>query len=233
MKIPKIIHRIWIPFTPENTKIPEEYLKLDKILKDLHPDWQFMEWDEQKLEILIKENFPEYFEIWKNYDQKTKQNDASRLFVVNHFGGVFLQHSLVFYKKIDNLIKGYDFIGFTQQENSDIIASAIFASIANHKILDMMIKDLPNTKDLHPLNATGPDFFTKNLKKYISIYGEKGIHILSHKFVFPFDWEQKNDPLINSQCLGPIETSYQACLSLFPDIYAYCLWKGSWLKFVK
>jgi mannosyltransferase OCH1-like enzyme len=64
MKIPKIIHRIWTVWDPHKREMSDTYKKFDKILKDLHPDWQIMEWDDEKIEKFIKLNYPDFIEVY-------------------------------------------------------------------------------------------------------------------------------------------------------------------------
>lgn len=234
MKIPKIIHRIWIPFSPEYKIIPEEYQKLDVILKENHKDWQFMEWDEEKLEKFVKENFPQNYNTYmsESYKQKIKKHDASRYFVLKHFGGVFIQHSFVSYKDIEPLFRGAEVVFSFQKKGLESPSNSIIGSIKNHKLFDMIIENLDKNKEKHVLQATGPNFLTRTIKQYLSNYSKEGIKILDNKYMFPFDWNSvKNEPIYSS-CTKDALLTLDKCRELFPEMYGYINWKGAWIKFV-
>ena len=221
--IPKIMHRIWITFNPNKPAMPAIYQEFDLILKALHPHWQFMEWDDKKVLNFVMEFYPAFLPTYLAYDVPVKRHDASRYLIVNHFGGVFIQHSIKLQKNIEPLLEGADLVFSAQSKNLDI-GDSFFASIPKHNFWQGFINKLPNTAKLYVLDTTGPRALESSIKKY-SQENKDYIKILPYTYLYPFDWTEKNSDLINDSCY-----QHNKCFELFPDAYGFCLWTGSWLN---
>lgn len=55
--IPKIIHQIW---SDKYKPLPNLFLTLSQTWKNTHSDWEYIYWNEEKMENFVKEEFPEY-----------------------------------------------------------------------------------------------------------------------------------------------------------------------------
>jgi len=225
MKIPKVFHRIWTVWDPQKPHMPEIYKEFDKHLKKLHPDWKFVEWDEKKIEEFIKNHYPDFLETYLSYDSPTKKHDASRYLIVNHFGGVFIQHSIEISKNLEPLLAGYEAVFSEQDLANNTICNGFFAAKANHPVLKEIIKKLPETTKLSISPATGPYLVTVLLHDYFKDNDTKDILILKPKYLFPFDWSEKTREPFYSYCIKNTKN----CMTLFPEGYGYCLWTGAWL----
>lgn len=80
-RIPKIIHQIWI-----GSPLPEDYLPLIKTWQELHPDWEYILWDDVMIEGLDLVNKAQY-DASTNYGQKA---DIARYEILYRFGGVYV-----------------------------------------------------------------------------------------------------------------------------------------------
>ena len=190
--IPKIIHRIWTIWDPKKPDIPNIYQDFDLILKDLHPDWEFMEWDDEKILNFITEYYSEFLSTYLAYDEPVKRHDVSRYLIVAHFGGVFIQHSIKLQKNLELLLKGSDLVLSIQKKSSMYIANGFFASVPQHKFWKIFIKNLPKISNLHVLEATGPKALSASIERYLATK-DTSIKILNHKHLFPFNWEEKDN----------------------------------------
>ncbi len=226
LRIPKKFHRIWLVLNPKKPNMPEIYVKFDKILKDLHPDWEFIEWNDQKIEAFIQKHHPDFWPIYSSYDAPIKKHDAARLLVTNYYGGVFIQHSIMLFKNIEPLLRGYDVV-FSQENNySNQLINGFFATVPNHRLFKKLISKLPIRQKLDVLQAGGPNFVTYNIHEYIKENGENGLSILPTKYLVPFDYLEKNKEPIYSSCIK----SQDKCFDLFKEAYGFCVWTGSWIK---
>jgi len=206
--------------------MPKEYQEFDVALKNLHPNWQFMEWDEDKVIAFIKEFYPDFLPVYLSYDSPTKKHDASRYLIVRHFGGVFIQHSIKLQKNLEPLLIGADLVVARQTTDPESgYANGFFASIPRHKFWDYHINSLPDRVSLYVLDATGPAVLTNNLRQYLKDTQDSGVKILHSKHLFPFSWEEK-DAEIKAIC----RKDHDKCFKLFPESYGFCLWTGSWIK---
>ncbi len=138
---------------------------------------------------------------------------------------MFIQHSIKLQKNIEPLLNNADLVfslagkGANQQ-----IVTSFFAGVAHHNFWKNLISDLPSQSSYPPLHAAGPLFLTKHVHVY---FNSKPIDltILGEEVLFPFDWDEKNDPVIKSKCI----LDQSSCFDLYPNAYGYCLWVGSWI----
>ncbi len=78
------------------------------------------------------------------------------------------------------------------------------------------------SKNMYVLEATGPGFLTNT----ISLYNNRSsdVIVLERDALLPFDWIEKNKPLIKQKCINGLWD----CFELYPDSYGFCLWNASW-----
>lgn len=196
-------------------------MEFDIALKNLHPDWQFIEWDLNNTKEFIQHHYPGFYRTWSNYDVPVKQHDAARYLILNHYGGVFIQHSIKLTKSLEPLLKEMKFVAAYQA--SDSISNGFIASIDHHPVLKQIIKALPVFKKKFVLEATGPGLITKFIKQHIKSTDDEYISILDRKYIYPFDWIEKHQLHIQEACYNS-----DNCFELFPEAYGYCLWSKAW-----
>ncbi|KAL1590681.1 hypothetical protein WHR41_00704 [Cladosporium halotolerans] len=85
--IPKIIHQTYI-----NTSIPEVWREAQQSCLDLHqaPEWEYKLWTDADSLQFIHDEYPWFYETFKNYPYPIQRADAIRYFVLNHFGGIYI-----------------------------------------------------------------------------------------------------------------------------------------------
>ncbi len=228
--IPKKIHRVWIPFDDSNPYMPARYNESDAILKSLHPDWQFIEWDENQVLNFIDQEYPEMLALYLSYDVPVKRHDFARYLILNKFGGVFIQHSFVFQKNIEPLLGSNQLVLSTKMnipERKDELANNFIASVPNHPFWKFLFGKLVKSANIeNVMNATGPFIFTKAFKEYQAKNHDTSIQVLDYQHLFPFYFFDKDKPEIKENCID--HSDLKQCFKLFPDIYAYCPWTSSW-----
>ncbi|KAK4622204.1 Mannosyl phosphorylinositol ceramide synthase CSH1 [Fulvia fulva] len=86
--IPKIIHQTYI-----NTSIPEVWQDAQASCKTLHQKsdgWEYKLWTDKMSVDFIEEEYPEFLETFKGYQYPIQRADAIRYFVLDHFGGIYI-----------------------------------------------------------------------------------------------------------------------------------------------
>lgn len=85
--IPKIIHQTYI-----NTSIPEVWQEAQQSCLDLHPapEWEYKLWTDAASMDFIRDEYPWFLETFKNYPYPIQRADSIRYFILNHFGGIYL-----------------------------------------------------------------------------------------------------------------------------------------------
>lgn len=241
--IPKIIHRIWLTFRSDFTEMPKKYQENDKILKSLHRDWDFWEWNDSTTLNFINNYYPDFLSTYISYDSQIMRHDSARYLILKQFGGVFIQHSFVFNKSINPLLKNYDLIFSRKFNQSDPlfydrkleVANGFIASIPNHpfweniteKLKDVLVKPLA-AKVNSVMSYTGPIFLTKLIQNFTEENPINNIRVLDRKYLLPFYKNEKEELLIKENCI--INDNTQDCFNIFNESFAYTPWNADWTK---
>lgn len=105
--IPKIIHYIWLG----NQDQPEGVLHCIDSWKKIMPDYQFVLWDEHRVDeidsVFVQEAIAE--KKW------AFASDVIRLYALEKYGGIYLDTDVLVYRSFDSLLNQHAFIG---RENS-------------------------------------------------------------------------------------------------------------------
>lgn len=177
LRIPKIIHQIWI-----GSEVPQKYKSFMKTWKEKHPEWTYMLWTDNDIE-----NFPfinkKSFDDAKNFGLKS---DIWRLEILFLYGGLYVDTDFECLKPLDILHYSHDFYGGLLEE---IIPNGIIGSVPNHPILHECIKALQKTKitpKSNPMSVSGPYFITKIIVEYLKHHPSENICFYPTSFFFPF-----------------------------------------------
>lgn len=113
IKIPKVIHFIWIG--PKS--FPIESIENVRTWVAKHPDWKIKFWTDRqrplphpKMELCLVRDFPfhkleEFYHQSENYAEKS---DLLRLEILYREGGIYADHDVTCFKSFDPLVRGYD-----------------------------------------------------------------------------------------------------------------------------
>lgn len=78
------------------------YMNNIKILKKLNPDIIIKIWNENELDELIINNYPEYLKLWNSFPSKFYKIDFSRYLILKLHGGFYLDLDMTCLKKLPN-----------------------------------------------------------------------------------------------------------------------------------
>lgn len=189
--IPKIFHHIWLG----NKDIPDGCKDCLKIMKELHPDFQFILWKDNDAEIFMKNDFPEYYEKYNKLERQMMKIDYLRFFIVYKYGGIYTDLDYYMFRKYDKL--DYEVVLPCSRETNDgiveKIGNCIFAAIPQHDFfkkvintlltLDRSSVDFSIDKNLDcNILGTGPAFLTNCW----SLYANKNcIYVPERKLFHP------------------------------------------------
>lgn len=105
--IPRIIHQIW--FQGE-TDIPLEYKRYRDSLRQLHPTFVYMFWDETRIISLISYLAPTFYEIWKNLPFVIQKIDSAKIFILFQYGGTYVDLDMEAILSIEPLLTSYPLV---------------------------------------------------------------------------------------------------------------------------
>lgn len=178
LKIPKIIHQIWL-----GSPLPEEFRVLQQTWIEHHLDrgWTYKLWTDEDVAQLQLYN-QEFYDATDNYGVKS---DILRWELLYHFGGVYIDVDYECLKSLDELHHTYDLYTALQPLDTLFIqlGAALVGSRPGHPILEHCIKTIRD--DWHHKGApkkTGPVHFTKSF--YAMAGKEKNKDIAFPAFYF-------------------------------------------------
>jgi len=242
LKIPKIIHQIWLGGT-----LPDEYVPFRKSWITHHPDWLFVFWTNNPLnynqgQVLIH-TFEQLEDYIKNesqasnyvvvdvkqlafdnrffYDQAFNYGEKSDILkweIVYRFGGLYVDTDFECLKPLDDFHYMYDFYTGIQPLDTYMVqlGAALYAAYPGHPILRYCVEEIKNNQHIDQIIVkTGPIHFTRSFFKTFNCWGDDCNVALPASYFYPCSYEQKGLP---------------AHVWQRPESYAVHHWAGSWLK---
>ncbi len=209
LKIPKIIHQIWL-----GSPVPEAFVDLQQswIEHHLGRDWLYKLWTDEDVAQMQLYN-QEFYDASDNYGVKS---DILRWEVLYTYGGVYVDMDYECLRALDDFHYTYDFYTALQPLDTLFVqlGAALFGSRPRHPILQHCIETIKN--DWHLQGApkkTGPVHFTKSFCERACINGNIDIAF----------------PALYFYPLGCRETEAQRVEWLHQGSYAVHWWAKSWM----
>jgi len=171
LKIPKIIHQIWL-----GSELPESFIELQQswITHHLGRDWLYKLWTDADMKDLQLYN-QAFYDATDNYGVKS---DILRWELLYNFGGVYVDMDFECLRALDQFHYTYDFYTALQPLDTLFVqlGAALVGSVPGHPILKHCIETIK--KDWHLQGApkkTGPVHFTKSFYTCANMDGNKDI----------------------------------------------------------
>jgi mannosyltransferase OCH1-like enzyme len=163
MKIPRIIHQIWLGPSP----LPEQDAAYVETWKRLHPDWEHRLWTEDDL--AGDTGRPETRERLR---VPAERSDLLRLELVVRYGGVYVDTDFEALQPLDPLLEDVElFAAYLREAFEDgsdrpaQINNAIFGAIPQHPALVRALAEAaPRTTYGYDKSAVGPKFLDRMLQ---------------------------------------------------------------------
>ena len=215
--VPKIIHQIWL-----GSEFPVKYHHYQALLKQLHPDWEYILWRDADVEKFGLSNKKAYNEA-QNYGEKS---DIARYEILDRLGGIYFDVDVECLKSFDFLIDRYDFFAALEPLPRNTmtclsLANAIIGCRPGHPVIKECIKQIKNppifTNGWHPILKTvvktGPVLLTRAAYMLRSEILHKGIILPSECFT-PANAKNVNKNVSYRFCIHHWSHSWMKKLSL-------------------
>ena len=194
--IPKIIHQVWSNI---EEPLPEFFKELMKTWKEHHPDWEYILWDNDKMNGFIQEFYPEYWIPYNSIKYNIQKWDIIRYFILYHYGGIYADVDYECLESLEQLLKNDKGCYFSPEPAPHVSLSgsknyfnnALMISVPQHSFMWLVIesvfrelaanKTYPN-KTFEVLSTTGPIFLTNLYNDYTDI---SDIYIIPPELVTP------------------------------------------------
>lgn len=178
--IPKLLHYIYLPglqaYKTESNK-PESRIpsKHFEGCQKIHTHWDSLFWDEVMGLQLVKEFYPWFLPVWEGYDgwgKQAKKSDALRVFIMHHYGGLYLDLDVECYKAVDESLKDYQLV--LQGTGDEGVNNCVMASVPGHPFWTEYAKTLVTRSALgstpqfqSPMYMSGTLALTRSLMDFI------------------------------------------------------------------
>ncbi|KAK0512943.1 hypothetical protein JMJ35_004960 [Cladonia borealis] len=162
--IPKIIHQTYV-----NDTVPERWREAQKSCVDLHEDYEYKLWTDVKSREFIATEYPWFLATFDNYSQPIQRADAIRYFVLNHFGGIYIDLDDGCNRRLDPLLS---YPSWVRRTHPTGISNDAMGSIPHHPFFTLVIESLiPYNRDwklpyITVMYSTGPLFLSVIWQEY-------------------------------------------------------------------
>ncbi|MGN9790595.1 glycosyltransferase [Streptomyces sp. OZ13] len=219
-RIPPLIHQTW-----KDSDIPAEWQEWADSWRLHHPDWGYRLWTDADNRAFLEEHYPWFLPIYDGYPEAIMRADAIRYFLLDHFGGLYVDLDFECLRSASGILDGRDLVlgcepdvhtrlllarrrGFDR-----IVGNAFMASRPGHPFWTHVHRQLVSAHKLpSTLDATGPFFLTRAVD---SAPATDSITVLRPEVLYP-----KVSPYA-TELFGPQETDYDSA-------YAVHHWSDSW-----
>ena len=188
LKIPKIIHQIWI-----GSPLPKTYQVLQKSWKKYHPDWKYKLWTDKEIAELNLKN-QKAFEATDNWGEKA---DIARYEILYRYGGLYIDTDFECLKSFEHLHYICDFYtGITYQ--MDALYNGLIACKPNCPIMKECVNNIKiKTKKDSKLNnipsRTGIHFFANCFFKILPKLDDYKVIAFPLTYFYSFPYYNRND----------------------------------------
>lgn len=167
--MPKIIHQTW-----KSRELPPEFEKWSRSWKKCLPDWEYKLHTDEDNRNFIKEHFPDFLDIYDNYDKPIKRVDAARYAYMAVEGGLYADMDIECLHDPAKLLNLSDEGKFDamlanerySQDGGQVSNAFLVATTEKGRhLFQEIMKELPRYKnETNVITATGPMFLTSALK---------------------------------------------------------------------
>ncbi|EER28923.1 SUR1 protein, putative [Coccidioides posadasii C735 delta SOWgp] len=164
--IPKIIHQ-----TYKNESIPAIWQEAQQSCLELHPDYEYKLWTDEKADAFIESQYPWFLETFRNYRYPIQRADAIRYFVLTYYGGIYIDLDDGCNRRLDPLLV---YPAWVRKTSPTGISNDIMGSVPQHPFFRRVIDSL-QTYNRHwvlpyitVMYSTGPLFLSVIWKEYMA-----------------------------------------------------------------
>ncbi|MFC8259852.1 glycosyltransferase [Streptomyces sp. NPDC057291] len=215
-----MIHQTW-----KDTDVPPEWQKWADSWRIHHPGWGYRLWTDADNRAFLQEHYPWFLPVYDGYPEAIMRAGAIRYFLLDHFGGLYVDLDFECLKPVTEILDGHDLVlgcepdahtrlllarrrGFDR-----IVGNAFIASRPGHPFWAHVHRRLVATHKLpSTLDVTGPFFLTRAID---SAPEPESMTVLDPEVLYP-----EVSPYA-TELFGPQEADYDRA-------YAVHHWSDSW-----
>ena len=181
--IPKTIHYCWFGKKP----LPRMAKRYMESWKKNCPDYEIVRWDESNFD----PGFNQFTRDAYNAGKWAFVSDVARLYIIYHYGGVYLDTDVELIRPLDPFLSNHAFMGI---EHNGLIATGLgFGAEKHSEVIQEMLEEY----DRVPFDMHNPPKCPEVTTAFLARYGYvrqpqvqtvRGITIYPSEYFGPIDW---------------------------------------------
>ena len=229
-EINKVMHFVWFNFNKQSPFLFNKLKRYRESCIDKHKGWDIKLWGEDDAELIVKKNFPNYYEtVYKKYPNKVEHVDAFRYILMYIYGGLYLDTDIYCFKNLEPLIEnvivgvGDDF----EHDNKTVMNDILYSCKPRHPFWGMVIENMMTSHtNVKVSNVTGPTFLNSNIIKWNNLFPYSKITLFPVSKTRMFDWRKLPPKGCSS---NNNDKDFDKCISNAPDdLYMMTSYSASW-----
>ncbi|MGY1583141.1 glycosyltransferase [Streptomyces sp. MN13] len=221
-KIPALIHQTW-----KDADVPDHWQEWVDSWRLHHPGWGYRLWTDSDNRAFLQEHYPWFLPIYDGYPEPIMRADAIRYFLLDHFGGLYVDLDFECLRPVDALLDGRELVLGCEPESHTrlllarqrgldrIVGNAFIASRPGHPFWAHVHRQLVGAHRMSgALDVTGPFFLTRAVDRAPE---PSSVTVLGPEVLYP-----EVSPYAR-ELFGPQEADYA-------QAYAVHHWSGSWVE---
>jgi len=163
--IPKIIHQTYI-----NSSIPAQWKAGQQSCLDLHADYEYKLWTDEKSREFISAEYPWFLATFDSYPFPIQRADAIRYFVLAFYGGIYIDLDDGCNRRLDPLLS---YPAWVRRTVPTGISNDAMGAVPQHPFFLRVIESLSGYKRnwgmpyITVMYSTGPLFLSVIWKEYL------------------------------------------------------------------
>jgi hypothetical protein len=187
---PRRVHQTWQTHT-----LPTHLLDWSSSWRSLGPEWEYRLWNDTENRQLIEEHYSWFLPYYDEYNHPIKRVDATRVFYMYHYGGVYADLDFIRLKSFDALLEAHRdadvILGLMGHDLNfhDSVPNALMISKPRARFWLQAMRELVRRVNCHdPMWDTGPTMLTDLARAHAST---SGVRLLPTSYFYPINWDTK------------------------------------------
>lgn len=142
-----MIHQIW---SDVYEPLPKIFQELGDTWKYFHKDWQYVLWDDEKIEQFVNRYFPLYAKPFNSFAYNVQRWDVIRYLILYKMGGLYVDFDYECIDPVEKVLLGNCCFALEPEEhrlpfldpNHPYFNNAFMAAIPGHPFMKRVINDV-------------------------------------------------------------------------------------------
>lgn len=225
--IPKHIHQTW-----KSGLVPEQFRNYVDSWRKHHPEWQYTLWTDEMNRDFIAQHYPGFLPVFDAYPLAIQRVDAVRYFILNTYGGIFVDLDFECLRNTEPLLREANFVAGKEppehaldHRKTYIVSNAFMAAVPGTAFLEKICAILQQNNYYRysgepgfnaVLDCAGPFMLSRTYEQYDD---KDEIRILDHEVLYP---------LVKERITGRLRPEDLQNPELLQNAYAIHHYWGSW-----